>query len=48
MVIGNIGNGNTITLATLHNHLGKKCFAFSSLDKSNIPDILVKIQKPAS
>ena len=25
------------------NHLGKKCFAFSSLDKSNIPDILVKI-----
>ena len=30
------------------NHLGKKCFAFSSLDKSNIPDILVKIQKPAS
>ena len=22
------------------NHLGKKCFAFSSLDKSNIPDIL--------
>ena len=25
------------------NHLGKKCFAFSSMDKSNIPDILVKI-----
>ena len=25
------------------NHLGKKCFAFSSLDKSNIPDILTKI-----
>ena len=25
------------------NHLGKKCFAFSSLDKSNIPDILVKL-----
>ena len=25
------------------NHLGKKCFAFSSLDKSNIPDILEKI-----
>ena len=24
------------------NHLGKKCFAFSSLDKSNIPDILAK------
>ena len=28
---------------TLHNYLGKKCFAFSSLDKSNIPDILAKI-----
>ena len=25
------------------NHLGKKCFPFSSLDKSNIPDILAKI-----
>ena len=25
------------------NHLGKKCFTFSSLDKSNIPDILAKI-----
>ena len=25
------------------NHLGTKCFAFSSLDKSNIPDILAKI-----
>ena len=25
------------------NHLGKKCFAFSSLDKSNIPDILPKL-----
>ena len=24
-------------------YLGKKCFAFSSLDKSNIPDILAKI-----
>ena len=24
------------------NHLGKKCFAFSSLDKSNISDILAK------
>ena len=45
MAIGNIGIGNTITLATLHNHLGKKCFAFSSLDKSNIPDILAKIYK---
>ena len=25
------------------NHLGKKCFAFASLDKSNIPDILAKL-----
>ena len=25
------------------NHLGKKCFAFSSLDKSNIPDLLAKL-----
>ena len=25
------------------NYLGKRCFAFSSLDKSNIPDLLAKI-----
>ena len=25
------------------NHLGKRCFAFSSLDKSSIPDILAKV-----
>ena len=25
------------------NHLGKRCFAFATLDKSNIPDILAKI-----
>ena len=25
------------------NHLGKRCFAFSSMDKSNIADILAKI-----
>ena len=25
------------------NHRGKMCFAFSSLDKSNIPDILTKL-----
>ena len=25
------------------NHLGKKYFAFSSMDKSNIPDIVAKI-----
>ncbi len=27
------------------NHLGKKCFAFSSLDKSNIPDIIAKVDQ---
>ena len=32
-----------IHVGTSLNHLGKKCFAFSSLDKSNIPDILAKI-----
>ena len=47
MAIGNIGTGNTITLATLHNHLGKKCFAFSSLDKANIPDICAKCKDKA-
>ena len=25
------------------NHLGKKCFAFASMDKSNIPDIIARI-----
>ena len=25
------------------NYLGKRCFAFATLDKSNIPDILAKI-----
>ena len=28
-------------------HLGKKCFAFSSLGKSNIPDILKICNRPA-
>ena len=28
---------------TITHHLGKKYFAFSSLDKSNIPDILAKL-----
>ena len=32
-----------IHVGASRNHLGKKCFAFSSLDKSNIPDILAKI-----
>ena len=36
--------GNTLTVRKSNlNHLGKKCFAFSSMDKSNIPDILAKI-----
>jgi hypothetical protein len=41
--IGNIGTGNNSTLATLIKDLGKKCFGFTALDKSNIPDILAKI-----
>ena len=32
-----------IHVGTSLNHLGKRCFAFASLDKSNIPDILAKI-----
>ena len=42
MVTGNIGTGNITTLATFVS-IGKRCFAFASLDKSNIPDILAKI-----
>ncbi len=45
-VITNCDNPDTAVLihvgATL-NHLGKRCFAFSSMDKSNIPDIVAKI-----
>ena len=37
-------DGNTlIHVGASLNHLGEKCFAFSSLDKSNIPVILAKI-----
>ena len=38
-----IDNAVLIHVGASLNHLGKKCFAFSSLDKSNIPDILAKI-----
>ena len=38
-----IDNTTLIHVGASLNHLGKKCFAFSSLDKSNIPDILAKI-----
>ena len=39
MAIGNIGIGNTSTLATLNSDLGKKCFAFTKLDPYAIRDI---------
>jgi hypothetical protein len=38
-----IDNAVLIHVGASLNYLGKKCFAFSSLDKSNIPDILAKI-----
>jgi len=38
-----IDKSTLIHVGASFNHLGKKCFAFSSLDKSNIPDILAKI-----
>ena len=34
--IGNIGIGNTSTLATFNKDLGKKCFAFTKLDAGEI------------
>ena len=37
-----IDKATLIHIGTSLNHLSKKYFAFSSLDKSNIPDILVK------
>ena len=36
MAIGNIGIGNTSTLATLNDDLGRKCFAFMKLDTGEI------------
>ena len=38
-----IDNTVLIHVGASLNHLGKKCFAFSSMDKSNIPDIVAKI-----
>ena len=38
-----IDKSTLIHIGASLNHLGKKCFAFSSLDKSNIPDILAKV-----
>ena len=38
-----IDHSTLIHVGASLNHLGKKCFAFSSLDKSNIPDIIAKI-----
>ena len=38
-----IDKSTLIHIGASLNHLGKKCFAFSSLDKSNIPDILAKL-----
>ena len=37
--IGNIEIGNTSTLATFNNDLGRKCFAFTKLDASAIRGI---------
>ncbi len=38
-----IDKASLIHVGASLNHRGKKCFAFSSLDKSNIPDIIAKI-----
>ena len=38
-----IDRSTLIHVGASFNYLGKKCFAFSSMDKSNIPDILAKI-----
>lgn len=38
-----IDKSAVIHVGASFNHLGKKCLAFSSMDKSNIPDILAKI-----
>ena len=37
--IGNIGIGNTSTLATFNKDLGRKCFAFTKLDAGAIRGI---------
>ena len=38
-----IDKSTLIHVGASFNHLGKKCFAFASMDKSNIPDILARI-----
>ena len=38
-----IDRSTLIHVGASFNYLGKRCFAFSSMDKSNIPDILAKI-----
>ena len=36
MVTGNIGIGNTSTLATFNRDLGRKCVGFTKMDKGEI------------
>ena len=38
-----IDNAILIHVGASLNHLGKKCFTFSSMDKSNSPDIVAKM-----
>ena len=39
MRTGNIGIGNTSTLATLNKDLGRKCFGFTKMDSAEIARI---------
>ena len=48
MKIGNIGIGNTFTLATLNKDLGSKCFAFTKLDPAAIRGIKKSAFHPES
>ncbi len=43
MGTGNIGTGNTFSLATLTMALGSKCFAFAKLDASSIPLLKARV-----
>ena len=45
--IGNIGIGNTSTLATFNKDLGRKCFAFTKLDAGAIRGIKKLAFRPA-
>ena len=40
-----IDNATVIHIGASLNYLGKKCFAFSSFDSSNIPEMLAKVPK---